>query len=333
MCLSLFASDTDHVQPEIIQKNDVKTYIVENGILSFSSEESYELLLENQDVKAREAFIQSLNQNDAYTSLKKRNLISKGNAFSRTLTQAEEEVAETNEFLGTLLNEDGLIAIGDRLFRVDLSEELVYAGHKDSVTVEEFKLGMASASKNKALLAFSTDDDVLDLLNAGVRGTVSSNARTIGTGGSATTFGLFCSEDGAPERKPKQDEEYMIYDGYRYRVDAKHAYQKAGIYFSLMSELKHMRKAVSAGELVTWSQYNTDISLTYTFKYKPKCRTIVDYSTRVAGGWDNKVNVRPYESSRGLHAYYIHSDYVFAAPSGQNVYLTWLNENPARYRY
>ena len=102
------------VQNQIINDN----VTLEDNVVWFSSMEYYSNFLENSDTDAKQSFIAELDNNKNYVSLKKV-FLSKGkiNSSGRSLSSEEEEVADSNDFLSTMLNEDGLIGIGDYLFR------------------------------------------------------------------------------------------------------------------------------------------------------------------------------------------------------------------------
>lgn len=107
--------------------------------------------------------------------------------------------------------------------------------------------------------------------------------------------------------------EYSDFDNWNwveYRVKVKHGYQKAGIYFSLMTQIKHMSRPVGS---TFWTSSNTYLRLDKRYsRYKPRCRSEEFGPTSpITMAWDNKINNRPYESSRGLARYEIRSEYIF----------------------
>ncbi|MBX2901546.1 MAG: hypothetical protein KF775_17985, partial [Cyclobacteriaceae bacterium] len=99
---------------------------------------------------------------------------------------------------------------------------------------------------------------------------------------------------------------------YDYRVDAKHVYQEAAVYFSLLTELKHMDRPQDVSPLTPWSQASTEIYVEYYFKWKQRCRS-GDNEDRGSKetDWDNKLNHRPYERTRGLAKIQIESRYIY----------------------
>ncbi len=274
---------------------------VSKGILTFNSVENYISLIESEDETKKTELIQILDNNSSYFSLKSGAKLG-GNWVSnaKALGTKEAEVVETNDFLSTILNSDGMITIGDHFFKIDFEDEKVYVL---PVSLED-RLGDLQNKdlSNGDIMVFSTDDDVLDMLADGSKG--SANGRTM----------LFCSDRKANDLKNK--EKYYEYSdniaGVDYRAKIKHGYQKAGVYFSLMTELKHMDRFQSAGNLTPWSASNTEIYLEYYYKYKRRCRS-GDNESRSSKyeAWDNKLIRRHYESTRGLARFWIESKYEF----------------------
>lgn len=65
----------------------------------------------------KQELITQLDRTNSYTSLKKANSLSRGTSLGRTLSDTEVEVIESNAFLASLLNENGLIIIGEYAFK------------------------------------------------------------------------------------------------------------------------------------------------------------------------------------------------------------------------
>ena len=121
----------------------------------------------------------------------------------------------------------------------------------------------------------------------------------------------------------------------------KHQYQTAGIYFSLMLELKYMWTVTDSDIFVPssffWEQQSTNISADIIYQYKVKCGD--DTGLRFERHYvtdDNKLNVRLWESSRALHRYSLHTQFTYdswgfdpnQAPfSGSNPVITIIGTN------
>jgi len=199
---------------------------------------------------------------------------------------------ESNEFLSSILNEDGIEIIGDHYYKVNLGSERVFVLSDDFANeIEDLK---KEKTTNENLLVFSTNDDVLYLIDEGSKGTL--NGRTE----------LFCRKSGAGEDK---DNSFVVEPVYGdYRQDNKVVYQKAGIYFSLQAKTKMQYKSLT-GLWVDAGVTNNQV-LNYYVKFEPKCRSISEHSgTRSDDGPSNAFNYRPYESARGLHKYRYEADF------------------------
>lgn len=197
---------------------------------------------------------------------------------------ASEDI-DPNDFLSTILNEDGIVEIGENIFLVDTAEQVVLV--LPSVYQDQVDDLVNRNLANTNITLFSTSDDVLDLLEEGSTGTMNRSA------------GLFCKEDGA-DRGYDPGNDTSPY-GSDIRQQNKIVYQKAGIYFSLQSKTKVQFR----GWTGIWTgQSATDQIIRYYAAYKPKCRSVVvKQGDLLDDGNDNELNYRPYESTRGLHEY------------------------------
>lgn len=151
--------------------------------------------------------------------------------------------------------------------------------------IEDLK---AENTDNKNILVFSTNDDVLYLMDEGSKGTINGRSQ------------LFCGESNAKGNKDESFVPEPFYDDYR--QDNKVVYQSVGIYFSLQAKTKMQYKNllglwVDAG--ITCCQ-----KIQYYVKYEPKCKGVTERSgTKEDDGNSNELNYRPYESTTGLHKY------------------------------
>jgi len=235
---------------------------VSNGILNFNSTTAYVDLIEKADQRQKELIVKNLDALADYRSIKSVFKAAKKSTASRKLSTQEEEMAISNDFISTLLNADGMIRIGDYFFKINLANERCLVLHKDQT---DQLLDLSNEDNtNKNIMVFSVSDDVLDLLQQGTKGTI--NGRTE----------LFCNDRRASGKEKLALINYSDdYAGYDYRVDAKHVYQEAAIYFSLLKELKHMSRSQSASSTATWSQESTEIDLWYYFKWKQRCIRVI----------------------------------------------------------
>lgn len=91
------------------------------------------------------------------------------NYFSNVqLKSTDDDENGMDDFLGQLLNKDGVIQIGENIFRIDLINEKVFVLDIKSKEKDYSDL-IAGNAANKNIQIFSTDDDVLDIIMDGVQ--------------------------------------------------------------------------------------------------------------------------------------------------------------------
>lgn len=305
LLLSLLISSCSNEFDSGVSVEDQKVFIlgedlfINNGILNFSSIEAYRDLIENSDFTKKSIVVKEIDKIQKFQSMKNQYFASKASSNSRKLHSSEEEMVVTNDFFSTLLNADGLITIGDYIIKINLGEgTCLVLPIKYESQINDL---MAENTNNQNIMIFSVSDDALDMLEEGSAGTI--NGRT----------SLFCSDRRADGKEKvnliNYSDEGASYD---YRVDAKHVYQEAAVYFSLLTELKHMDRPQDVSPLTPWSQASTEIYVEYYFKWKQRCRS---GDTEDRGSketlWDNKLNHRAYERTRGLAKIQIESRYIY----------------------
>lgn len=246
-----------------------------------------------------------------YVSLRKSvHLQEKSSVNSRKLSAQELQVVETNEFLASLLNENGLITIGEYTFKVNLGSEKVYALNNEFIhQLEDLK---NENVENNNILEFSTDDDVLSIIESGDFEKPNANGRV----------SILCFREGGANRKDdKFEHKELVFRTSSpapptlvMNSDMKHVYQKAGIYFSLMLELKYMWKFDDCSTITCYKQMTTDITANVTYRYRQKCKKndtgyqSVTYYEKD----DNKLNRRLWESASALQLFYLDTKFTWA---------------------
>jgi hypothetical protein len=243
-------------------------------------------LVETSDAVTKSKFVRFLDEKSDYISLRKTHLGFKRSAGARTLSVQETELIEGNEFLSSMLNEDGLIIIGEHYFKINLNSSKVYVLNIEfDEQINDLK---EEKTDNKNILVFSTNDDVLYLIDEGSKGTINGRSQ------------LFCRESNANGDK---DDEFSYDLGDDLRQDNKVVYQSVGIYFSLQAKTKMQYKNI----LGLWVDAGVTCctqKIEYYVKYEPKCKGVTERSgTKEDDGNSNELNYRPYESTRGLHKY------------------------------
>lgn len=200
-------------------------------------------------------------------------------------TSGDSDLIE-DDYFASMLSPEGLIQIDDWIFKVDLKNVEVYALIASDADLNDNLISKLKEEqpKDAKIRVFSTNDDVLDMIQNGQLGE-SSNQR----------LALFCSESGAASKKVEEDGYYET----DRRLSCKVVYQKAGIYFSLQAKVQSQNRFGGI-----WYAQKDAVSLEYIADWDPKCRDS-DYDRGVLynGGDGNELNHRPYESTRGLHHY------------------------------
>lgn len=263
--------------------------IIENNIVFFTNTTFYENLIgnENGENPQLKILIDLLNGNTDYVSLRDKYELQADESIG-VGPYTELEMVGTNDILPVILNEDGIVAIQDYYFKVDLNKEMVMVlPMAHAFEIDDLK---SENMTNPHLMAFSTEEDVLDLLSEGSYGTL--NTRTLG---------LFCNDSGA-DRHTDKGHDHTFSDLTRfYRTDNKVVYQKAGIYFSLQAKTTAQQRNNTG---VVWWRYGFDknMKIDYNVMYDKKCSK-KKYSSGIKSENTKELSKRPYQSIRGLHRY------------------------------
>jgi hypothetical protein len=192
-----------------------------------------------------------------------------------------------DEYLANFLTPEGVIEVGDYVFKINMPEEKVFVLHKDNIGSHLTDLYNENVIKD-IVFEFSTNDEILTLLEEGYTGSPIENGKV-----------EICRQSGAPSDK---DYEQINYGGNVYRLNVKAVYQKAGIYFSLIGKGNALVKTIFGfydnHAIGMWANYNAS--------WTPKCKSTSTKSDNCTSGFSNGTGMlthRFYESSRGLHKY------------------------------
>lgn len=227
---------------------------IENDMLVFASRDDYEKTLNYLGPLQSSDFIawdEALN----FTSL--RNI----------KTEEELESMEIyDDLLATLLNPDQQISIDDHVFAIDVLNDRV-----EVLKSNQFVDSKSFSNKENKVLLYTTEDDVLDLLEGG------SPSKSISNKG-------FC-----PSKKVSRNYSLGEMD-----VESKIVYQKGGIYKSLIAKIKqsglfprgYIELYTSPGAKNNWKNKKDSGKMTYS-----------------DGGYGRKYSHRPYYRTRRLVSY------------------------------
>ncbi|WMJ74999.1 hypothetical protein RCC89_17780 [Cytophagaceae bacterium ABcell3] len=244
---------------------------VVNGRLTFKDKDFFEEYLStNSSKNTRQGKFEGfISMNEYYEN--KSSYRTKGKITCDTLPFEDD-------YLANFLTPEGIIEIGDYVFKINMPDEKVYALHKEKV--KENLQDLYEEKRNNAILEFSTNDEVLTLLE---------------DRNSSAQEKLFCGETRANN---DDDRATIDYGNGEYRMNCKVVYQTAGIYFSLIGRADGRVKSVFG-----W-YVNHPITMTanYSANWKPRCGTARSVSdSRIET--TSSLRIRVYESVRGLNNY------------------------------
>ena len=286
-----------------------KPYEFINGMVKFTSFDSYRAFLESESQK--KVFLQDVLNNESYTSYAESHPASPASLMLR-IPDPNEDVEDilSSPMLSGLVNDDNIVQIGDYLFKLDYDSAKVYVIHSLNQRTSYQKLLDKNAIGTDVFL-FTTDDDILDILE--------DNNFPVNEAYDGESESLFkkCKENGAPERKDKGTEtghytdcksgDYSAHGDMHLKV----VYQKAGFYFSL--HLKSILQYWCDG--ATGYQNNATNGANSYIHYKPKCKDEVGPyidDTEIIGAILSR---RPYEGGRGLTKFHYRVQFRYKGPT------------------
>lgn len=223
-------------------------------------------------------------------------------------------------YLLDILDEDGFVIIGNYLFYLDFNNKMVAVSSdlnlKDAIKQEDFS--------SESIRLFRFEDDVIGLIEIGSSSTIDKgnfNSRIESHFVIAPTLGSGCSWDKCDNNGTIEQDQFDPITLTEYRLEAKHVYQAAGIYFRLMSESKHMKR----GGNLTYTSEPTNNAIRYDYWFESKKSSI-----GIRSGHSEKYSfisdqdIFFYESSRGLERFRLDSQFeVFIGGSHGSGSLGW----------
>lgn len=310
------------------------------GFLKFDTPEDYDAILgilKDYSTEQLDIWEETL----GFTS--SRTVYADPTSYGVTAADNKNEIFE-DELFHTLINQDGMVQIGNYLFKTEIDFDKILEIKIDfyPTYMSDFNAGVFEATE---MNEFDTEwdettaayDNIFDYLNTGAVGTIKTTAYTeptwildpvVNTDADCNTY---IPSLGSPVyEKQTQD----IYDGAStWRSDCKAVYQKAGIYFSLIAKQKYQKGNPGTLYLSTqtdmWTLRNPQLGYwtecTYTRKRSNTQQTDapphLNITDRKKG--TNVLAWRPYSSMRGLKLYdldvwFVYYDYC-GQPSGVHV--------------
>lgn len=282
---------------ELVDNNDYSHLSVINGVLNFSSIEYYESFFDKM-VAGKEGFLQE------YTA--------KLNFKSFNSITIARENGEIDDFVASILDENGIVKIGEWFIKLNFETESVYACSDEHWNAYE----LVQRENDKDVYTFTFDEEVLIYLN---------DPELL------EERGWGCSDRSA-NRKWSQTaiKNITIINNIQMNMQCKVRYSKYGIYFTLKAEGPHTTE---------YQPSNTPNRLRYWFQldncsYAERCgSSVTNYShpwksaTSIAGG--NSVTTPQYKwysNSTKLKNFYFRVRLRCedsGVPSGNNQYTTY----------
>lgn len=287
-------SDSSSISTASLQGVSVTTH----GFVKFNSVESYEAVLDilkNYNTAQLYTWETTLGFNSSNT------VYANPEAFNTTTQANKNAICLVDELLGTIINQHGIVQIGDYVFKaeMDLGRVLEISAVDLDAHYTEFKNGTFIAATMNELDNNSEGehDNIFQKLATGVKGLQVYNPTP-----PTPSSSLFHIKDEIDDDLNTSD------NSQTFRAKAKAVYQKAVFYFSLMSELKYMQKGPNQN---LWKQETTGICyiinsprlITYC-AYKPKKGSLTTPTVPNVNDpgriYDNKLNWRPYSAGKRL---------------------------------
>jgi len=276
---------------------------VVNGMLAFKSMDVYEEHL-NEMKSIPEGVSEATHLDNLEKSLsfysKRRSVMQAVSSGARVAAVLEEE-GIVDERLASILNKDNMVQIEKWIFKLDLVDKKCFVLPVEKATsqlVEEMKSNNPSS---KVIQVYSTEEDVLSLLDEGKPSTL-KGARTTGLFGNDAKLDYFVYYEQSSG---------LLYDNDdRGKIEVKVVYQKAVFYFSLQAKIKYHAKTVGGLYIETQAPLSIDYEV-IRFDSKKRRSSEQDQSDRPTdSGFRSEVSYRPYESNRGLDKYWYQATFM-----------------------
>ena len=286
---------------------------IQNGMLKFASIEDYEDMLSN-DLLSSDNLENSVQSYTAFNSLYKE--AEKRSAISSKSNEVEQKFLTQDAPILNVLNKDGMLTIGKWTILIDLNHGIVGVTSTNS-NVAALK---SKDFTNPNIRWFGTEDDVLSLLEDNTESTLTIaslsermdmisepvnhvSRRTtdcvIGESLDSSTFFLKDICDSGLDCK-------------RWLADAKHVYQKAGIYFSLQSKIKYRGNVGCSANDPRAISTRLTANVSYSYERRRRFRKNEKKSgSKSDNTFSNELNIRSYEGSRSLKKYELNTTFTY----------------------
>lgn len=207
--------------------------------------------------------INLLNQNERYLSDFENDL--QFNSMRIALTEDDrEEIGIEDDILAALLNPEGIIQIGRYIFKIDINDSLVVAFDESNL---------------KDTLHFSIDDNAIDILYPATSVIIQQQRYT----NPYKTEKIFRTSDGT--------------------VQCKVVYQRAAIYFSLLTKICKLH---NNGPI-----YINFSMMQGSYTKNRNNATTIRFNSYGDGGYKKSYSFRPYSAMVGLKQFFLSTDFYY----------------------
>jgi hypothetical protein len=246
------------------------------------------------------------------------------NSLRSKLIETPDYINKLTKFedplLKTILNENGMFQVGDIIYKICYDEGLVWSLNSNCTQSDYQNLINEQWDASKMNRFYVNDEeDIYERAESGI------------VGYDRKYRGLFGNDEKANDDLPTTS---IIFDpatntqtttSVIFRADCKTSYQNAGIYKSVMAEMKYMKKV---GNSLFWTQVVTGITMNANWDFKPKTKPQIVNNNFVQTVNDNKNNYRPYQGTRRCDGK-INAQFVYTSqgPSGGTRTFTLATNN------
>ncbi len=285
--LSVFLINYSCSEQESIIEESIDTSIseVDEKTISFSNREDFEILFSEPDYinQKTEGLIN-------FTSLMSLMPSEDENIpNARSTSNPSDSIYEDYGIITEILNEDKIVKIGDHLIKVDLHTERVLVLPYEFAN--EYADLVNNNTNNEHIIVFSTDDEVLSLLEGNSSGTI--NGRTE----------IACGTPDDPVADTERaSSERTASNRRRRRLTAKLVYQRSGIAFRVLAKGRVQKRS-----LRTWfRERRNSPELRFSALIDVRCQenNIILNNRLFVGDNDGIVTHVAYSGSRRLESYF-----------------------------
>lgn len=220
-------------------KNQFNLSVAENRLV-FKSVSDYERAVSITNPKESSAFLEQVNSMEGFVSVSEKN-----NMETAKRRGDELDLLLDDDFMSSILNSDGTVQIGNYIILIDVSEDLVYA--IDAKFSQQYSDLVARNTDNHNIMVFSAEDDVINLLNENILGTVKNINGSLAK--------ARCKEKRAPRKQHQVNVPY----GSQYRLNCRLRYASFGISHRMTVRVLNQSKFLGAWVLqegLLWIDYN-----------------------------------------------------------------------------